>query len=777
MKELEKTVGYRASMQGLRGQCVTIFDGSGAPFPVNLDDYSGDEVTFGRREDNAIVLRSSLVSRSHGRFFRSNGRWSIEDLGSRNGLICNDVVTRSKELIDGDIIRIDDGTQKMSEGVLFVVSSAAGGDPWKSLPIGDGEITIGRSGDCSIVLPHPSVSRVHATLRRRDGDWLLTDNRSTNGILVNGAAVKESVLLHEKDVVTITNSKLIFTAGRIYYRSFLGGVSVEVRDLVIQRGKGAKARTTINHASLSVQPGQLVAIIGGSGAGKSTLLNAMCGYLTPVSGAVSINGVDLHRNFDAIKHLMGYVPQSDIVYDDLTVEDMLRYAVELRLPGDTTREEREAAIDRVIDTVELTDRRKNFIRNLSGGQRKRASIAVELLPDPNLLFLDEPSSGLDPGTERNLMGSLRRMADMGKTVILVTHSTLQLKMCDRIVVMGRGGNLCYYGSYDDALAFFGVEDIVDIYNPISDEAEAWRDRYAQSHPQQKETPPADKVSLGRRGGAFSQFLVLCKRSFRLIANDRQRLIMLLVQAPILSVLISVVADGNQFRMHTSTKALMFALSCAAFWVGMLNAIQEICKERTILKREYMAGLSLSAYMLSKAAVLGILCVLQSALMLGAFLLAVGGVPARGVLTGATLEMYVTLLLTLGGATATGLLVSSMVKNADKAMILAPILLMPQILFSGLAFQLEGIADRISWFIVCRWSIEGLGTAVNLNGMPDKLRVSLNGIPFEYSLPYNLPMFEFSPAHLLRVWAILAVYAVGAVVIGRVILSSLRRENS
>ena len=194
----------------------------------------------------------------------------------------------------------------------------------------------------------------------------------------------------------------------------------------------------------------------------------MCGYLQPTQGEVYINGVNLYQNFDSLKKLIGYVPQSDIVYDNLTLHDMLLYTAKLRLPKDTTPTEREAAITRAIDMVELPEKRDSLIKSLSGGQRKRASIAVELLSDPNLLFLDEPASGLDPGTERNLMQSLRKMADGGKTVILVTHSTLQLKMCDKIVFMGKGGNLCFFGSYAEALTFFGVSDIVDVYNMITE---------------------------------------------------------------------------------------------------------------------------------------------------------------------------------------------------------------------------------------------------------------------------------------------------------------------
>lgn len=184
--------------------------------------------------------------------------------------------------------------------------------------------------------------------------------------------------------------------------------------MVITRKQKRERIVTCNHVSLNIRPGELVAIIGGSGAGKSTILNCMCGYLKPTSGEVYINGVDLYQNFDSLKKTIGYVPQSDIVYDNLTLYDMLMYTAKLRLPKDISSNERENAINRAISTVELTEKKNSLIKALSGGQKKRASIAVELLSDPNLLFLDEPTSGLDPGTERTLMKSLREMADSGK---------------------------------------------------------------------------------------------------------------------------------------------------------------------------------------------------------------------------------------------------------------------------------------------------------------------------------------------------------------------------
>lgn len=761
MRELDKTTVYR-SIPGGRGQFITVFDGPRPPFVVDLGEWAGETVSFGRQEDNDIVLRSPLVSRHHGRFSLREGRWTVQDAGSRNGLACNDATVEERVLADGDILRIDDGQDRMREGVLFVVSSAGSSDKWKSVAIGSGELTIGRSSDCDIVLDHVSVSRRHAVIRRRGDGWVLADQRSANGVMLNGAAVNGEARLREKDVIAITNSKLIFTAERIYYCCFRGGVSVEVRGLSVRRGRGRRARTTLDRVSLDIARGELVAIIGGSGAGKSTLLNAMCGGLAPQEGGVSINGLDLYANLENLKRLIGYVPQSDIVYDNLTLYDMLRYTADLRLPNDVSGEERERVIARSIETVGLSEKRDSLIRLLSGGQRKRASIAVELLSDPSLLYLDEPASGLDPGTERSLMRSLRQMADSGRTVVLVTHSTLQLQLCDKLIILGKGGKLCYFGAYEGALAFFNVNDIVDVYEQVTDRPDDWRSRYEESVPKPAARGPAAKVAAGGGGGKLSQLPVLCARALKLIARDRQRMLLLLLQGPILTVLISLVADGRQFRRYASTPALLYALACAAFWVGMLNAVQEICKEYSVLRREYMAGLSLSAYIGSKLVVMGLLCAVQGALLTGGFALLVG-LPARGVFTWPGLEMYITTTLTAFAASGTGLMVSALMKNADRAMALAPILLMPQILFSGLAFPLSGITKRIAWFTVCRWSFGAYGTIADLNGLRS------------WGMQYE-PLYDYSARHLTTLWGILALFVVVQFALSRCFLGNVRKER-
>ena len=344
-------------------------------------------------------------------------------------------------------------------------------------------------------------------------------------------------------------------------------------------------------------------------------------------------------------------------------------------------------------------------------------------------------------------------------------------MCDKIVFMGSGGRLCFYGSYDEALAFFGVSDIVDVYNMITEKSEHWSAQFEATRSALGKVRKTPDYSAKTKVSRFRQLGVLSTRYFKLVSNDRQRLLLLIAQAPLLAVLISFVADGNQFDQCDMTKSLLFALSCSAFWVGMLNAIQEICKERTILKREYMTGLSLGAYVSSKIIVLGVMCLVQSLLLTGVFSLIIG-LPKEGIITYPFVEILITTFITAVSSTAMGLLVSSLFTNADRAMTVAPLLLMPQILFSGLIFKLDGAAEMISWFALCRWSMEGYGTTANLNELP--LRLQQEGIMIPHE-PEDF--FEYTSSHLLTSWGIMILFTMAFLVLARIVLSKIGREKS
>ena len=747
---------------------ITIFDGSSSPVQVDLTKFGRNIITFGRVDANDIVIRSQFVSRQHGMFKYENGHFIIEDLGSTNGLIFNSQRVKSHILNDNDAIRIDSDVDSQN-GVLIVFSRKTEEGSWKTLQLaGKSEFYIGRDPGCDITLNHIGVSRVHTKIFCKNGQFYISDNNSTNGTYVNGQRLSGSRPLHEKDLILITNSKIIYSAGKLNFCTFNQGIGVSATRIskVVDNGR----KTICNNVSLNIQPCELVAFVGGSGAGKSTLMNCISGYSIPTSGSVKVNGMDLYSNLDTLKNIIGYVPQQDIVFENLTVYNMLSYTADLRLPQDTTKKEKDAVIMKVIAAVELTAHKDTMIKRLSGGQKKRASIAVELISDPNLFFLDEPCSGLDPGTERNLMHTLKNMTKAGKTVIFVTHSTLNLHLCDKIVFMGTGGKLCFCGNYQEALAFFGVNDLVDVYNMISSDPDTWRNKYnatgsnmnAPAYTSQKTPRPRQNQ------GMASQMFILARRHLRIMFNDTGRLLLILLQAPLLALLISLVADKNTvFEVQGATKSILFSLACCAFWIGLLNSIQEVCKERNILKREYMTGLRLDSYILSKLFVMGIVCLIQSLLLSGVFAITVG-LPDKAISMGSSFVEYAVItFLTAFAASSMGLFVSSVVTNADKAMTIAPILLMPQLLFSGIVFKLEGAAEIVSYLTACRFSVEAYGTVANINA----LESSIPGFPPETSDAFTYKISHFGTSLLL-----LGVFVVVFAILAAVVLKNIKNEN-
>jgi ABC-type multidrug transport system ATPase subunit len=772
-----RTAFFRAEGAALSASgYLTISDGTegGSPIVVNLSAFGKNVITFGRDENCDIVLRSSYASRRHGQITRLNeGVYRIEDTGSTNGLLFGGKRILSRVLQEGDIIRIDKPSDHLPKGIMMAFSQTGGDETWRSFPVTTDEITIGRGENCDIRLDHISVSRLHAVIARRGDKFYITDSHSANGIFVNGRKISGHHELREKDLIVITNSKLIFSSTQISYLCFKDGIGIDASGIVKMVGK--KNKIICSNVDLTINPCEIVAIIGGSGAGKSTVMNCISGYSRPTEGTVSVSGIDLYENYNTLKTIIGYVPQADIVYENLTVFDMLKYAAKLRLPMDVSKEELYGCIKKAIDSVELANHENTMIKNLSGGQRKRASIAVELLSDPNLFFLDEPASGLDPGTERNLMATLRKMTHSGKTVVFVTHSTLNLHMCDKIVFMGAGGHLCFCGSYDEALKFFGVTDMVDVYDKITFEAEKWKGAYNASL-KAKNRRPASSRALGEPSGQnfFFQTAVLLKRHLHILLNDKSKTLLILMQAPLLAILISVVANGEQYEEYGITKSLLFALSCSAFWVGTLNAIQEVCKERNIFKREYMTGLGVGTYITSKMLAIGLVCAVQAIALSAAFALTVG-LPSYGVIwDGAFLEVLITTFLVLLAASAMGIFVSSMFKTPDGAMTVAPLLLMPQLLFSGLIFELDNITEAISYLVVCRWAMEGYGTTADLNEL-----IPLIPNPVTYEMePMHPPedFFEFTASHMGATWVILCVFIAAFSVMAGVVLSRIKKER-
>ena len=453
-----------------------------------------DVLTLGRGEDNDVVVPAEAVSRHHARLTRSGDGFVVTDLGSTNGLNIDGRVIPEIRLGPGEHVCIgrtvtltylpaeDQAAQLAGYPAAAAAAPAAaqGTAPPQLFDIPEGgELLLGRGAETQVHLAHPQVNAVHAAVQRQAGQFVIQDMGSSAGTFVNGQLVSRQAL-NEGDVVRIGPNQLVFRDGRLQLMKEEGRLRLDAFHLVKDVGKDNLR--ILNDVSLSIKPQEFVAVVGGSGAGKSTLVNALCGFKPATGGAVLLNGVDLYHNFDAYRNEMGYVPQDDIIHVDLTVYAALDYAARLRMPADMSGREREQRVREVIDELDLKACTDRTIKQLSGGQRKRVSIGVELLTRPSLFFLDEATSGLDPATEAQMMKLLRKLADQGRTIILITHATKNVMVCDKVVFLARGGYLAYFGPPEDALKYFGVSDFDEIYERIETGAspEEWAARFLAS---------------------------------------------------------------------------------------------------------------------------------------------------------------------------------------------------------------------------------------------------------------------------------------------------------
>ncbi|HLZ72279.1 MAG TPA: ATP-binding cassette domain-containing protein [Dehalococcoidia bacterium] len=596
------------------------------------------------------------------------------------------------------------------------------------------------------------------------------------------------------------------------------GIGLEARDLCTEIGRG---QVILHDVSLIAEPGELVAIVGISGAGKTTLLGALSGVRPASRGTVTVNGLPLYENFRLLRTHVGYVPQDDIIHTRLSVERALRYAAELRLPAGTKRKQRKRRVAELIEELGLQEQRKKMIHDLSGGQRKRVNIAVELLTRPPLLFLDEPTAGLDPATESRLMDLLRGLANQDRTILIVTHATRNIAICDRVLFLAGGGRMAFFGSPDAALSYFNAADFEEVYVKLSDErtSEEWEQTFLDS-PQYRaqitdqlgppatgpgETPAAVPRALPAKAalkpiGPLRQFSVLSRRYANTIVNDPKYLLVLVLQAPIIALLLWALfqpdiykpqsdvvviavkggnaqvasrdlrsgeivnvppgaqlvalsgpgctsvsspttlpadcqlAGGNGNNRALKGAQLAFILAAVAVWLGTLNAIREIAKEHAIYRRERLVNLRIGPYVGSKFFVLSLLMAVQSLLLLGVAAAhidfpghvdhwlvtlphAVGSVRAVNLPYPAGPIDGVFLSLLLGGiaSVAVALAVSAAVSNADRAIVAAPLLMVPQILFAGGLTPVQdlGPAQPLAALVATRWTHEAIGRVTHV----------------------------------------------------------------
>jgi len=482
----------------------------------------------------------------------------------------------------------------------------------------------------------------------------------------------------------------------------------------------AAGRTLLDKISLTFPRGELVAIIGGSGAGKTTLLESLAGIRRPDRGSVRLDGTDVTAT--AARQRIGCVPQDDIIHLDLPLRRTITYAARLRLAAATSRAEIETAVDRVLGELDLAERGDVRVRDLSGGQRKRASIAVELLTRPQVLLLDEPTSGLDPATAAEVMRVLRTVASHGTTVIVTTHAPADVRACDRVVLLARGGLLAFEGAPSDALSWFGVDHLDDLHTAVAEQdPQEVADRFAAAGGARRSSatgvPPGGPSAATGMAGPFRQLVTLVQRGAELMIRTRLTSA-ILIGSPtlVIAMLTTLFRPGTFTGQGDAIGAiqLVYWIAFAGFFFGLTYGLLQIVTEAPIVRRERFWGLSVTAYVGSKVVVL-LPLLLAVDIALFTVLHTMDRLPPANTTTWVSLGVVFLLDATAG--LALGLLASALVTNAAQATLALPMLCFPQVLFAGAMVPVDVMTSGgrfISEAMSNRWAFEAIGRMLELD---------------------------------------------------------------
>ncbi|GGT39676.1 ABC transporter ATP-binding protein/permease [Streptomyces chromofuscus] len=775
--------------------------------------------TLGRDPQGDIVFDDARVSWRHATVSFNGRSWVIEDHGSTNGTFVHGRRIHQTEIGPGSALHLGnatDGPQVSLSGAAAAVTpqsqpqqqplAAQGANPgWSQQapqqqapqagrqqpqipqqqgpggaagapPVyGDRSPTtfhqfslgrvmrIGRALENDLVVSDLQVSRNHAEFHSTpDGRMEIRDLGSHNGTYVNGQPIPKggSQLLGPTDIVGVGHSTFRIVGDRLEEFVDTGEVSFSARHLTVTVDGG---KQILKDVSFGVPEKSLIAVIGPSGSGKSTLLKALTGYRPANQGEVLYDNRNLYKQFAELRQRIGLVPQDDILHKELTVKKALKYAAKLRFPADTTAAEREARIDEVLRELKLDIHKDKKVTSLSGGQRKRVSVALELLTKPSLIFLDEPTSGLDPGMDRDVMQLLRGLADDGRTVLVVTHSVAELALCDKLLVMAPGGAVAYFGPPEEALNFFGYDTWADVFSAFENYRDYdWAGRWKGSQhyqmyaadidavaPQAVPMPAMQAMKPPKPQGWVSQFATLVRRYVSVIASDKGFLALTVILPLVLGSVSLLIDSGKDLLVNTEINpntgkpvangtalTVLLILAVGACFAGAANSVRELIKERVIYERERATGLSRSAYLMSKVFVLGLITVLQG-LMVGVIGFSSRTIPDEGLILGSQILLELCIPIMALGFTAMmfGLIISALVKTAEKTMPLLVMFAIVQVVFTGCLFPLAGSVgvNEFSYLMPSRWAVAAAGATLDFNNISPPAKGESNDPLWEHTV--------------------------------------------
>ncbi len=837
-RHAKPTARWRSNSIGTRGTLEQVsehtlpMDGAGADQPalviggVVIEHRRGRTLVIGRGADADVRLEHPLVSRHHVAAEAIEGGWLLRDLQSRNGLFLGDQKVPLARLPANESVRLGSPDRGPSATLRSLPGDNQRSDPPETgqdlaektrspglhalarPPARPGvndsahgfgrletvyevlaeRVRIGRAPSNDLVIAGDlRASRHHAELLRdEDGAWRVIDLASHNGTFLNGARVHRQARVLDGDLLSIGNHLFRFAHGVLEEYAETGGTSFEVMGLSAWSDDHFQL---LDDVSFSLGHSSMLAVVGPSGVGKTSLLNALTGFRPADKGAVFFAGRDLYSNYDDLRRRMGYVPQEDIVHPQLSVRQALSYAAKLRFPVDIDAASRDARVDEVIAELSLSDQAGTSIHKLSGGQRKRVSVGIELLTKPSLLVLDEPTSGLDPGNEEHVMTLLRELADSGRVVIVVTHSLQSLDLADKVLFLAKGGTVAYYGPRSERGAYSARQGVMggdaSTFRAIEESpVPGWAERF-RSDPlyETHVSRPLARADVQRAAATARnplpprpelpwrvQSSVLIRRQLALLRSDRRTLLLLLAQAPLFGVIdLLLFPPGSMSTSQGPFAALLvWLVMIGATWLGTSNAVREIVKEKAIYRRERSVGLSVGAYVFSKTVVLGGIVIVESVVLLfiamarqhlppsdpehlvssihQAMPNALNGLSpftTGALLQSPQIELAIGVALTGLAATAIGLLVSATVKRSDQALVVLPMILVVQIAVSMPLLLLKNhnpVLHVLGYLSSAQWGTAMGATTVSLNQLLTSYQLSLTagGASLSYALGHPVP---------------------------------------
>jgi ABC-type multidrug transport system ATPase subunit len=634
-------------------------------------------------------------------------------------------------------------------------------DPTSKIRVQSQVMRIGRRPDNDIRVDDLGVSKQHAELRRSPtGTLTIIDLGSHNGTYVNGTRVNQ-VELTEGDIIAIGHATFRLDAeGALIEYVDIGRASFEAHQLKVVVSDGGKQKVLLDDITFPLAERSMMAVIGPAGAGKSTLLNALTGKRPATTGSVFYDFRDLYENYDELRHRIGLVPQESVTHDQLTAQTALGYQAELRFPPDTGADERNQRVGEVLNELSMTRHKDTRIDRLSGGQKKRVNIGLELLTHPTLLFLDEPTSPLDPHLKRQMFEQMRTMADpdsdTGQSVVVITHDVESklIGLCDRLIVLQPGGKMAYFGPPDEGLKYFGKSDWADVFQGFEDYPDRdWSGEYKKSPEFVKYVatpisvrqqrldagrPEGEESARPKQRSSLNQVFTMARRYRRVMWADRVFMATTVLMPVLLGLLVLATPDklglvngaGRLAGTNVNALQVLMILVMSSVLSGTALSIREFIKERDIYERERMAGLSATAYLFSKVIVLSVISVGQTLLVVLVGITMMKKPSSGLVIPGpAMIEIFVALAVLSVTSMLIGLAISTLVTKGDQTMPILVGVTMVQVALSGGLFPVTGALSYVATIAPARWGLGAIGSTINLNALQSTITsVGPGGVP-------------------------------------------------